>query len=321
MSGGGGTTTTVNQAAELPSWLQDAAKENLAKARDVSQIGYTPYYGLDVAGFTPMQTSAMQNTANAASAFGLGAPTDAMAGMPQTTTNNLGFTGYSSGNMFDEALQNLATNRPAQYAAIQSMFVDPLSGKVPMTYDQGYGVVNTRDFSIPTYQGYMTPQQAESVYQPTPSGTSTGGGIFDPNTMSLGTENALLGAATIDYPAWAPFGIVANAIKGGAGYLMDKRLDAIKDQQNIYDNVPAGMMVKSDVNGNLSLVADPNYVAPAPVSSPAPSYYYSTYAPESVRSSGSTYSVSNPTSGYSANFSSNPSFGSGVFDTSGTFGD
>lgn len=309
MSGGGGSTTTVQQAAELPAWLQDAAKENLAKARDVSQIGYTPYYGLDTAAFTPMQTSAMQNTANTASAFGLGAPTDVMAGMPQAQTNNLGFTGYSSGNMFDESLQNFAAKRPAQYSALQSLFVDPLTGEVPMTYDTGVGVVNTRDMSIPTAQGYMSYGDAMDYQNP-----NTGGGIFDPANMSLGTEDFLLGAATMDYPAWAPFGLVANAVKAGSGYLLDKRLDAIAEQQNIYDNVPAGMKVQSDMNGNLKLVPDPNYVAPAPV-------YTNTYAPSSTRSSGNTYTVSNSDSGYSANFSSNPSFGSGTFDTSGTFGD
>lgn len=127
MSSGGGTTTQVTQT-ELPSWLQDAAQSNLARADYVSQLGYVPQYGLDVAGFTPMQQSAMQNTADAASAFGLSAPTNAMAGMPAQQTNNLGFSGYSSGALYDDALAQLAQNRPAQYEAINSMFIDPTSG-------------------------------------------------------------------------------------------------------------------------------------------------------------------------------------------------
>lgn len=261
MSSGGGSNTATQSSTstvELPSWVEDAAKENLAKARDVSQIGYTPYYGLDTAAFTPMQASAMQNTANAASAFGLGAPTDVMAGMPQAQTNNLGFTGYSSGNMFDESLQNFAASRPAQYSALQSLFVDPLSGEVPMTYDTGFGVVNTRDMSIPTAQGYMSYGDAMDYQVP-----NAGGGIFDPANMSLGTEDFLLDASLIDYPVWAPFGLVANAVKAGSGYLLDKRLDAIAEQQKIYDNVPSGMKVQSDMNGNLKLVPDPTYyVAP-----------------------------------------------------------
>lgn len=131
MSSGGGTTTTTNNTVstkELPAWLDQAAQQNIARGQMVADIGYTPYYGLDTAGFSPMQTSGFQNTANAAAAFGLGAPTDVNAYMPQTTTNNLGFTGYSSGSMFDDALSQLQANRPAQYNAIQSQFVDPWTG-------------------------------------------------------------------------------------------------------------------------------------------------------------------------------------------------
>ena len=64
--------------------MENAAIENINKARDVSQIGYVPYYGPDVAAFSPMQQQSMQSTGNAASAFGL-APQgfNAMAGMPQ----------------------------------------------------------------------------------------------------------------------------------------------------------------------------------------------------------------------------------------------
>lgn len=128
MSSGGGTTTQVSKT-ELPSWLQDAAQSNLARADYVSQLGYVPQYGLDVAGFTPMQTAAMQNTADAASAFGLSAPTNAMAGMPAQQTNNLGFSGYSSGALYDDALAQLQANRPAQYDAINDMFIDPNTGQ------------------------------------------------------------------------------------------------------------------------------------------------------------------------------------------------
>jgi hypothetical protein len=131
MSSGGGTTTTTQNSVstkELPAWLDQAAQQNIARGQMVADIGYTPYYGLDTAGFSPMQTSGFQNTANAAAAFGLGAPADVNAYMPQTTTNNLGFTGYSSGNMFDSALSQLQANRPAQYNAIQSQFVDPWTG-------------------------------------------------------------------------------------------------------------------------------------------------------------------------------------------------
>lgn len=133
MSGGGGSTTTVQQA-QIPKYIEDAAKANLARADYVSQLGYVPNYGLDVAAFSPMQASAMQNTANAASAFGLQAPTDAMAGVPQAQTNNLGFSGYSSGNMFDQALSQLQANRPAQYDAMQDMFINPQTGDASVLF-------------------------------------------------------------------------------------------------------------------------------------------------------------------------------------------
>lgn len=131
MSGGGGTTVQTQSGTsevKLPAWLENAAQKNIARAQMVADIGYVPNYGLDVAAFSPMQQSAMQNTADAASAFGLGAPKDVMAGMPKTTTNNLGFTGYSSGDMFDTALAELAANRPAQFLGIQQMFTDPVTG-------------------------------------------------------------------------------------------------------------------------------------------------------------------------------------------------
>lgn len=126
MSGGKGGSNT--SSVEIPAWLEDAAIKNLNKAEEASQIGYVPYYGVDVAGFSPMQSSAMQNTADMASAFGLQAPTDAMAGMPKQITDNQGFTGYSSGVMYDEALNNLGQVRPGQYDAMSGMFIDPYKG-------------------------------------------------------------------------------------------------------------------------------------------------------------------------------------------------
>ena len=131
MSSGGGTTTTTQNTVstkELPAWLDQAAQQNIVRGQMVADLGYVPYYGVDTAGFSPMQTSGFQNTANAASAFGLGAPTDVNAYMPQTTTDNLGFTGYSSGSAYDQALKQLEANRKGQYDAMQAMFIDPQTG-------------------------------------------------------------------------------------------------------------------------------------------------------------------------------------------------
>ena len=122
----GGTTSSNTQ---IPAYLEDAVKENINRARDVSQIGYTPYYGADVAAFSPMQQQSMLSTGNAASAFGL-APQgfDAMAGMPQAQTFAGGVQGYSSAPLYEQSLDNLFANAPAQYNAMADMFIDPFTG-------------------------------------------------------------------------------------------------------------------------------------------------------------------------------------------------
>ena len=124
--GMGGSTTSDTQ---VPAWLENSAIENINRARDVSQIGYVPYYGADVAAFSPMQQQSMQSTGNAASAFGL-APQgfDAMAGMPQAQTYAGGVQGYSSAPMFEQAKDNLFAKAPAQYNAMADMFIDPFTG-------------------------------------------------------------------------------------------------------------------------------------------------------------------------------------------------
>ena len=128
MSKGG----TTSGSTEIPAWLENAAIENINKARDVSQIGYVPYYGPDVAAFSPMQQQSMQSTGNAASAFGL-APQgfDAMAGMPQAQTFAGGLQGYSSAPLYEQSLDKLFANAPAQYNAMNSMFIDPFTGARP----------------------------------------------------------------------------------------------------------------------------------------------------------------------------------------------
>lgn len=126
MSKGGGSTQTSK--VEIPKWLEDAAQANIARAKQTADIGYVPNYGLDVAAFSPLQQQGMQATGMGAQAFGF-APQgfDATAGIPTPETVN-GFTGYRSGNLFDEAMQQLATRRPAQYLGVQQLFTDPVTG-------------------------------------------------------------------------------------------------------------------------------------------------------------------------------------------------
>lgn len=138
MSGGGkgGSSTT---SVQIPAWLENAAQQNLARADRVSQIGYTPYFGPDVAAFTPMQEASMNNTNQAALSFGMAAPTSAMAGIPAAQTFAGGVQGYSSAPLYQQSVEALRTNAPGQYNAMSQMFVDPITGAQPM-YPFGMGV-------------------------------------------------------------------------------------------------------------------------------------------------------------------------------------
>lgn len=128
---GGGKGGSQTQQVKIPAWLENAAQSNLARADALAQIGYTPYFGPDVAALSPMQVAAMQNTGGAASAFGLAAPVDAMAGMPQAQQFAGGVQGYSSAPMFEQSLDALAAARPGQFAALQAPFIDPFTGAQP----------------------------------------------------------------------------------------------------------------------------------------------------------------------------------------------
>jgi hypothetical protein len=135
MGGGGRNTTEVT----VPAWLEQAAQRNLGRADELSRIGYTPYYGPDVAAMTPMQMAAMQGTNTAASAFGM--PTaDPMAGMP-AATNYGGMPAYSSGGLYDQALAELERRMPGQFAALRAPFIDPVTGAQPGSpYGSGYAM-------------------------------------------------------------------------------------------------------------------------------------------------------------------------------------
>ena len=123
--GGGGKGGSQTTQVEVPQYVEDAARANLAQGQEVSRIGYTPYYGPSVAAFSPMQTAAMQNAADFASAFGMAPQMDVTAGMPQAQEYAGGITGYSSAPLYEQAVAELAARRPAQAALIESQFIDP----------------------------------------------------------------------------------------------------------------------------------------------------------------------------------------------------
>ena len=238
MSKGGSTTSNT----EIPAWLESAAIENINKARDVSQIGYTPYYGADVAAFSPMQQQSMQSTGNAASAFGL-APQgfDAMAGMPQSQTFANGMQGYSSAPLFEQAKDNLYANAPAQYNAMADMFIDPFTGAAPRS---GYGATAEQarqmvssgggggdgagndPFTINRGQTDGDYYGVNSQYNPykysTPTKDISGDGVIDYRDMSFGEggrRDIPMSEGIIDF--LNPFSGIPKAIDAVGGLLFD----------------------------------------------------------------------------------------------------
>ena len=151
MSGGKGGSTS--SSVEIPEYIEKAAQRNLNKAERISQLGYVPYYGPDVAAFTPMQQASFQNTADVAGAFGMAAPTsqqDIMGGMGAPTQYANGLSGYSSAPIYQQSLDELARQRPAQKSYMDSFFIDPYSG--------GYG--SNAPMPI-NYNDYMTNAEAQ----------------------------------------------------------------------------------------------------------------------------------------------------------------
>jgi len=127
MSGGKGGSTT--SAQEIPQYIEDASKRNIARAEQAQQLGYQPYYGLDVAAFNPTQQLAAQQNIQTAQAFGM-APQgmQAFSGMPQAQEQG-GMLGYSSAPLYEQAVAAAQQADPTQAQIYNSLF-----GK-----DTGYG--------------------------------------------------------------------------------------------------------------------------------------------------------------------------------------
>jgi hypothetical protein len=128
MSGGGKGGSSTTQV-KVPAWLESAARQDLARADQLAQIGYTPYYGPDVAAFSPMQQAAFEGTNQAAAAFGM--PTAQGAGMPAPQTFAGGVQGYSSAPLYQQSLDALRAEAPGQYAALTAPFINPVTGAAP----------------------------------------------------------------------------------------------------------------------------------------------------------------------------------------------
>ena len=74
MSGGGGKGGKQTTEVQIPQYLQDASKRNIARAEQVQRLGLRLIQGPQVAAFNPTQLAAMQSNIGAAEAFGLMQP-------------------------------------------------------------------------------------------------------------------------------------------------------------------------------------------------------------------------------------------------------
>lgn len=120
MSGGKGGSTTAT--TEIPRWVQGPAERNLERAEQAAQIGYVPHYGPSVAAFSPMQNQAFSNLGAAGQAYGLAAPGEQFQPTMDPTDYGGGLRAYSSGPLYDLALEELRARRPDQFNAIEGMF-------------------------------------------------------------------------------------------------------------------------------------------------------------------------------------------------------
>jgi hypothetical protein len=176
--GKGGSSTNV----EIPDYIENAARNNLARADFVSKLGYVPQsFGPTVAAFTPMQQTAFGNTAQAADAFGLGAPVgaDVFGGMGEPTTYADGIRAYSAAPLFNQTMDEFAAARPGQFNAINSMFIDPFGYNPAGIFDMGELVdINS------------TPIDDTTTSTPVTSTPTTGGGgsssIIDTGVGNIG---------------------------------------------------------------------------------------------------------------------------------------
>lgn len=182
MSGGGGKGGSQSSKMELPAWLETPMKANIARAEDIAKIGYTPYYGPDVAAFTQPQMQAMQGYGNAAAAFGM-APegynaTEAIDGM--TARNYHGGTrGYSSQGLYDQILAEMALRQPDQVNSIQKYTRGELPTERIQSMADARGVENPFAGQSAGSEGapgfYLDPNTGQFYYNGQPI---SGGGLI-----------------------------------------------------------------------------------------------------------------------------------------------
>ena len=228
MSGGKGGERTAAQS--IPAWVEGPAKENLARAKAVGEIGYMPYYGPDVAALSPQQELAMRNNFSAQQAYGMVSPTAQFStGVPQAQEYAGGVRGYSSGNLFDQAVAELAARQPdqvARYGKVMNPNINPeaytqaVNAQLP-NYAQSSGGDGMGN--VPNYwaQRELEVGPAQAFAEQSAQNQKINDALT--SFSKMGFMNGILGAITGGTPNQAPAPVVDRNIYsqdsgGSTGY-------------------------------------------------------------------------------------------------------
>jgi len=199
MSGGKGGSSSTQ--VEIPEWLEEPTKRNIARAEQVQQIGYMPYMGVDVAAPTPGMQNLMQQRGQTAQSLGIVGPGyDPMAGMPEAQTIG-GVTGYSSFEPTLLATEMLAEQNPEQM--------------------RRYGALYT---GTPTQQvNAMSPEEAASllgqISMQAQGGDSDGGNVGS-ESYDMGYVPGFAAGLGRSFQQGMPsaFGMIGDVVMSSQGY-------------------------------------------------------------------------------------------------------
>lgn len=125
----GGLGGSQSSTTQIPEWLEQPARRNIGRAEEISQLGYMPNFGPQVAAFSGQQRQAMRNQNRMANAYGMGG--GGGLNIPKAKTFAGGVQGYSSMPMFREMRDKFRDIRPGQFGAYNAQFINPWTGGPP----------------------------------------------------------------------------------------------------------------------------------------------------------------------------------------------
>lgn len=213
MSGGKGGSQT--QQVQIPAWMEDVAKRNLARAESISKVGYMPYYGTDVVGFGPTGDMARQANIDAAIAYGM-----APEGTKATSIGDM-----SSGTLYDQAVAEAARRNPGQEAYYNQFFIDPQTGSMP-GYDQAIiDRATPGQPNNPRNPNFRSPGDPYDPGMNSPeAGVAFGGPLSTEQSYSANTPYGLTYDLGEKYRNAGVLDVLGSPLAVGAGYLADKNL-------------------------------------------------------------------------------------------------